>query len=323
MDTAWEIGLLSRATDTDRKWQMPMRLPACNESIATAYDYCTRITAIHSKSFYIASAMLPPHKRKAIRALYAFCRTTDDIIDLKGREGERELQAWREWSLSSNPRTNDPVSIAWADARKNFNIPDLYAYQLIDGVAKDIHVKQYETFSDLTEYCYAVASTVGLMSMHIIGFEKGEEAVRQAIKLGVALQLTNILRDIHEDWLRGRVYLPQEELKAAGIGNHYFQEGINDKRWRDFMRFQIERNRSIYRDSWNGIHLLNPHGRMAIASAATFYMGILDKIESRNYSVFAHRASLSGWGKLKKVPKLWLRYGKGSPVTMLNNINIM
>jgi phytoene synthase len=312
LDTAWEIGLLPRAMNIDRQWQAPMSLPVCNESIASAYSYCDRITSIHSKSFYAASALLPRNKRRAIRALYAFCRTTDDIIDIKGKEGERELELWREWSLGPSPRTNDPISIAWADARKTFNVPEVYAHQLLDGVAKDIHVNRYNTFSELTEYCYSVASTVGLMSMYIIGFDKSEEAVRQAIKLGVALQLTNILRDIREDWQRGRIYLPQDELKAAGIDNRYFQEGINDERWRTFMRFQVERNRGIYLDSLSGINLLNPQGRLAIAAAATFYMGILDKIEEKKYNIFSSRARLSKMDKLKKVPALWFRYGSPS-----------
>jgi phytoene synthase len=209
--------------------------------------------------------------------------------------------------MQSVPRANDPVSIAWADTRKKFKIPGKYAHQLLDGVCNDINFKPYNSFSELAEYCYGVASTVGLMSMHIIGF-KNETAIRYAIKLGVALQLTNILRDIAEDYQMGRVYLPKDELKRFGITEKHLREGIVDSKWRTFMKFQIARARIIYEEAWPGIMLLDASGRLPIAAAATFYKGILNKIEENDYDVFSQRAHLNKWEKLRLVPKLWYKY---------------
>jgi phytoene synthase len=317
LNKGWDDHLLSRAmVDYSEESSILLHDHHLGETLETAYNYCSKITAIHSKSFFMASNLLPAEKRKSIRALYAFCRTTDDIIDLQSANGEVELQAWRERGLATMPQTNDPISLAWAHTREKYTIPATYAIQLIDGVSKDIHVNRYESFSALTEYCYGVASTVGLMSMHIIGF-KDESAIRYAIKLGVALQLTNILRDIAEDWERGRVYLPQDELRAYGITEKHFEEGIVDASWKSFMQFQIERTRKIYEEAWPGINLLHSTGRLSIAAAATFYRGILDKIEEKDYDVFNSRAHLTKWCKIQMMPKLWYTYSVAPSMKLL------
>jgi phytoene synthase len=158
-----------------------------------------------------------------------------------------------------------------------------------------------------------VASTVGLMSMHIIGFND-ESAISYEIKLGVALQLTNILRDIAEDYKMGRIYLPQDELNDFGIEEKHFAYGIVDENWIAFMKYQVDRARKIYAEAWPGIYLLHPSGRLPIAAAATFYKGILDKIEGMNYDVFNSRAHLDKWEKMSLLPRLWYRYGFMSKV---------
>jgi phytoene synthase len=306
LDVAWDEHLLSRAT-LQRVDEKAIELPDhfLADSLHHAYRYCSELTAIHSKSFYMASGLLPYEKRKAIRALYAFCRTTDDIIDIQHQAGGSALECWRDQGLGTRPRANDPVSMAWADTRQKYQIPSHYAHQLIDGVASDTYKRTYCSFEELTEYCYGVASTVGLMSMHIIGFSS-DKAIRYAIKLGVALQLTNILRDIAEDYRMGRVYLPQDELDNFGVTQAHLQYGILDTRWCSFMKFQIQRTRKIYEEAWPGISMLHPSGRLSIAAAATFYKGILDVIEEKEYDVFTHRASVSKWRKLSMVPSLWL-----------------
>jgi len=317
-DITWETKLLTRA-----KVEIPLmneiELPKVHQkqTLESSYDYCKTITSIHSKSFSMASGLLPKEKRKAARALYAFCRTSDDIIDHQGQKAKQDLEIWRLRGMQSVPRANDPVSIAWADTRKRFNIPGKYAHQLLDGVCNDIHVNRYNNFSELAEYCYGVASTVGLMSMYIIGF-KDETAIRYAIKLGVALQLTNILRDVAEDYKMGRVYLPQDELRKFGITEKHFRKGVNDSKWRSFMKFQIARARIIYEEAWPGIMLLDPSGRLPIAAAATFYKGILAKIEENDYDVFSQRAHLNKWEKLRMLPKLWYKY-KYNPKHKDNN----
>jgi phytoene synthase len=129
------------------------------------------------------------------------------------------------------------------------------------------------------------------------------------VKLGVALQLTNILRDVAEDWERGRVYLPQAELEAFGLTEDEIAvgatEGVYDDRWREFMKFQIDRARQIYEEAWAGIKILHPQGRFSVAAAASFYRGILDDIEDHDYDVFSRRAHVSKWGKLRRLPAIW------------------
>jgi phytoene synthase len=281
---------------------------AGDASLQQAYKQAERVTAKHSKSFYLASGLLPEEKRSAVRALYAFCRTVDDIVDEIEYKKDRdfELNYWREIVKTASSPTGDLVAVAWADTLARYHIPHHYALQLIDGVARDLSQTSYQTFDELATYCYGVASTVGLMSMYIVGF-KSTEAVPYAIKLGVALQMTNILRDVGEDYRNGRLYLPREELKQFHISEDDIAQGKVTENWREFMRFQIHRTRHLYKDSKPGIDLLEREGQLAIRAASIFYEGILDVIEKNDYDVFTRRASLSKWGKLSRIPALFLR----------------
>jgi phytoene synthase len=273
-------------------------------SLRKAYKQAEKITAQHSKSFYFASGFLPEEKRSAVRALYAFCRTVDDIVD-ESSEAEWDLQLdyWRQMVESASFEADDLIAAAWADTLTRYHIPRHYALQLIDGVARDLSQSRYQTFDELATYCYGVASTVGLMSMYIVGF-RDNEAVPYAIKLGVALQMTNILRDIGEDYRNGRLYLPREELAFYGIRESEIAEGRVTDHWRQFMKFQIERTRQLYAESWNGVKMLEPDGQFAIGAASVFYQGILDEIEKKDYDVFSTRASLGTWSKLRRIPAL-------------------
>ncbi|MCA9979311.1 MAG: squalene/phytoene synthase family protein [Anaerolineales bacterium] len=279
--------------------------------LEASYQQCERITAEHSRSFYMASALYPPDKRRAARALYAFCRITDDIVDeadddLDSSQVYERLEAWRYRALSATPPRDDLVAVAWHDARTRYHVPQRYGEQLFDGVMCDLRKRRYETFDELAEYAYGVASTVGLMSMHITGFV-GKEAIPYAVKLGVALQLTNILRDVAEDWRNGRVYLPQSELRQFGLDEDDLARGEVTNRWRAFMQFQIARNRRLYREAWAGIGLLAPDGRFAIAAAAELYMGILSDIERHDYDVFSRRAYMPTAVKITHLPLIWWR----------------
>jgi phytoene synthase len=281
--------------------QVPMRDA---RRLDQAYAYCDEIAREQGRTFYKASALLPDEKRRAVRALYAFCRITDDIIDRAGDDPAAALSTWKQRSLVAPPASDDPVVLAWADARARYHIPSAYAEQLIDGVARDLTTTRYASFDELAAYCYGVASPVGLLSMHIIGFA-GREAIPYAVKLGVTLQLTNILRDVREDWAAGRIYLPQDELAAFGLSDDDIaaacvaraavepagraEAGVSD-RWRAFMRFQVERNRQLYSEAGPGIAWLDPAGRLAIAAATGLYRDILEEIAARNGDVFTHRA---------------------------------
>ena len=214
------------------------------------------------------------------------------------------MQEWRRVALQSAPSSQNKVASAWADTRAGFRIPYRFAEQLIDGVMTDLEVDRYQTFEELAEYSYGVASTVGLMSMHIIGF-KGQEAIPYAIRLGVALQMTNILRDVGEDWRRGRLYLPLEELEAFGLTEEHIEAGEVTENWREFMRFQIFRNRQLYQEAAPGIQMLDKDGRFAIAASAGLYQAILGDIERNDYDVFTRRAYIGAAGKLARLPRIW------------------
>jgi phytoene synthase len=271
-----------------------------------AYRHCEAITKAHSRTFYLASSLLTAAKRRAIRALYAFCRFSDDLVDRAGSVSQVALEAWRRRALASRPPGDDLVALAWADTRMRYRIPRRYAEQLIDGVGRDLTTTRYATFDDLAEYSYGVASTVGMMSMHIIGFS-GPQAIPYAVRLGVALQLTNILRDVGEDWRAGRLYLPQDELAAFGLTEADIAAGRVDDRWRAFLRFQIARNRRLYAEALPGIALLDAQGRFAVAAAAELYQAILEDIEAHGGEVFRWRAHVSKWGKLRRLPGIWWR----------------
>jgi len=256
---SWEYQLLTWAHEPLQSLASHRHVQADDRLLEAAYRYCEDLTRYHSRTFFLASGLLPLPKRRAVRALYAFCRITDNLVDdcPLGENPLDLLAAWRTQLSDPHASAYNPVALAWADARSRYHIPQGYADQLIDGVARDVVQKRYATFSDLAEYSYGVASTVGLMAMHIIGFQT-EEAVPYAVKLGVALQMTNILRDVAEDWHAGRVYLPQDELAQFGLSDADVGGGQSDERWRAFMRFQIDRNRQLYDDSRPGIAISTP-----------------------------------------------------------------
>ena len=311
----WESSLLRMASSASEQLiPEPFDLSE-SEQMARAYAYCAELTRYHSQSFYVASQLLPADKRQAVRALYAFCRVTDDIVDDSVGDATQELADWRQSALSWNPPAQDQVAQAWTNTRAKYGIPTEYAEQLIAGCGQDLTKTRYNSFSELATYCYGVASTVGLMSMYIIGFH-GEEAIRYAVKLGVALQLTNILRDIDEDWQRGRLYLPLDELKAFGLSEADIEAGRHDERWRTFMRFQIQRTRRIYEEAWPGIAMLDSDGRFATAAAATFYQEILRDIERHDYNVFGRRAYVPKWQKIRQLPQLWWQTRTLEPVAI-------
>ncbi|HSG43130.1 MAG TPA: squalene/phytoene synthase family protein [Anaerolineales bacterium] len=304
----WENQLLALAGNIPHPSTRPFfSYWAGDVALGEAYRHAERVTAQHSKSFNFASGLLPEEKRSAVRALYAFCRTVDDIVDESMDDArESQLDYWRGMVEHASFPDGDLVAAAWADTLARYHIPRHYALQLIDGVNRDITQSRYQTFDELATYCYGVASTVGLMSMHIVGF-KSNEAIPYAIKLGVALQMTNILRDVGEDFQNGRVYLPREELTFFGIREQDIAEGRVTDKWRQFMKFQIERTRQLYEESWEGVKMLEREGQLAIGAASIFYQGILDEIEKNDYDVFTKRANLSALGKVSKIPALWLK----------------
>lgn len=308
---AWEHRLLAQAyVPLENRFRHDVELLVNRSQQERAYLHAGTITREHSRTFFIASGLLPRGERRAIRALYAFCRVSDDLVDRQEGDREAKLAQWRQRSLSDQPQDDDPVILAWTDARHRHNIPRQYAEQLLDGIASDLTRSRYQSFDELAQYCYGVASTVGLMVMHIVGYES-MEAIPYAVKLGVALQLTNILRDVGEDWRNGRLYLPQDELAAFGLTEEDIASGRVDERWRAFMSFQINRAKQLFAEALPGVALLGKQGRFAIGAAAELYQAILDDIEANDFDVFRRRAHVSDSRKLALMPGIWWRARTG------------
>ncbi len=299
-----QLALLLRQTDAETHPSTPEDLlPGHVLPLHEAYLACQHNIRQHSKSFFLSTQFLPIEQRRAVRTLYAFCRTTDDTVDMATDDPARALAEWVRQVQSPAPPLHHPVLLAWYDTRRRYHLPDTLVNELLAGVAMDLTMHRYATFADLWLYCYRVASVVGLLSMGIIGSASGAEPY--AIKLGVALQLTNILRDVGEDARRGRVYLPQEDLECFGLCGDDILAGVQDARFRALMEAQIARTQQLYAESWAGIVLLPPECRLAVGVAAGVYRGILDKVVVNRYDVYSKRAHLTFREKLALLPGIW------------------
>jgi phytoene synthase len=267
-----------------------------------------QIIRAHSKTFFFATALLPQRSRRAIRSLYAFCRTSDDLVDCDTTT-QADLAAWRAEVALPASRQHNPLLYSWAQVREEYGIDRRYESELLSGIQMDLNFKPYRTWEELSQYCYHVASTVGLLSIPIIGTARGAtfaQAAPFAIQLGIALQLTNILRDIGEDARRGRVYLPLEDLERFGLTINDIHNSVYDERFIALMKFEIQRARELYSAALPGIALLNPAARPAVGAAALFYRAILAEIERMDYSVYRRRAHTSIWKKIRMLPGVLL-----------------
>jgi 15-cis-phytoene synthase len=299
-----QLALLFHLAESTPLVGTPLEKTSCApQTLRDAYRTCHHITRQHSKSFFFSTQFLPSAKRRGVRALYAFCRTSDDTVDMADEDPARELADWVCQARKSVPPLDNPVLLAWHDTRIRYHIPASLVDELLAGIAMDLTINRYATFSDLWIYCYRVASVVGLLSACILGSAPGAESY--AIKLGVALQLTNILRDVGEDARRGRVYLPEDELAWFGLTANDILAGVCDERFRAMMRFQISRTHRLYEESWPGIAMLSPDSRLSVGVAAQVYRGILYQIVRNDYDVYTKRAHLSLSEKLVLLPTIW------------------
>ncbi|HEV2762376.1 MAG TPA: phytoene/squalene synthase family protein [Pyrinomonadaceae bacterium] len=293
---------------------------ALEANVREAYRYCRRVTREHARSFYFCAHFLPREKRRAIYAVYALCRRVDDEVDEAGVRDERGARAaverWRaelDEVYRGRPARVDesdavikhsPVLVAWRDMLARYPIPQELPLELMRGVLMDTYKKSYETWEELRVYCYRVASVVGLMSSEIFGYER-PETLRYAEALGLAMQLTNILRDVGEDLALGRVYLPREDLRRFRVTEDDLRRGLVTDDFRALMRFEIERARSLYREAEKGIPMLQRDARFTVLLAARLYAGILREIERADFQVFTHRAHLTLAQKLRAAPRVW------------------
>lgn len=284
-----------------------------------AYKYCETVTKTHAKSFYFAARFLPKHKQKAVFPIYAFCRHVDDEVDeiaeKNENDGVKAVEKWKirleevyESSSDREPRTahheQNLIFTAWRHLLKNYQIPQNLPLELMQGVLMDTQVKRYDTFEELYVYCYRVASTVGLMSSEILGYSN-EKALKYAEAMGIGMQLTNILRDVKEDALMGRIYLPQEELRQFNVSEEQILANEFDENFARLIKFQIKRARDFYREGEMGISLLEKDSRFTVLLASRIYAKILDEIERQNYNVFRRRAHTTKAQKLFAIPKIW------------------
>jgi phytoene synthase len=256
------------------------------------YVACRDIVKQNSKTFYLSSLFLSRERKRAVWAVYAFCRTADDIVDRMAPARERldALDAWeRRLRDAYRGVADDAVFTAFGDAARRFSIPIDPALDLLRGARLDVTVDRYETYAALCEYCYLVASTVGVLVMPILG-TISPDANRYGIALGRAMQMTNILRDVGEDARMGRIYVPAEDLRRFGCDEAAILAGVVDERFVALMRFEIERVRALYREAEPGIALLAPESRYTVRLALALYRGILDRIERNGYDVFRRRA---------------------------------
>lgn len=271
------------------------------DGLAAAYDYCQALTRREARNFYYGFLLLPARQRRAVYAAYAFARQCDDIVDsgLPVEQASLWLAAYRrslDRCLGGDPP--GPVFEALRDAIDRYSIPNDYFYQLIEGVETDLTVRRYATFDELRRYCYLVASVVGLISIEIFGYRGGEEARRRAADLGIALQLTNILRDVQEDLQRDRIYLPQDEIAAFGCTEEELRAGVAGDAFRRLVAFQVARARDYYRSGRQLFPYLPRRARACVGVMAAIYSTILDDIERDPDAVLSRRLSLSGGQKL-------------------------
>lgn len=267
------------------------------ENLAGSYSVCRRIARQRAGNFYYSFLLLPKGQRDGLCAAYSFMRYCDDVADGEGNP-EDKLDTLEEWRACLNDLKTwpdgGPVSIlpAFNHTVTVFGIPRQYFHELIDGVEMDLHRTRYANFGDLREYCYRVASTVGIICAHIFGSRSGE-ALAFAQECGIAFQLTNILRDVREDALRGRIYLPQEDLKRFCYGEDELLQMVYDERFISLMAFQAERARDHYRKGLPLLTMLQSRSRAAVGSLMLTYASILKKMEGRHFDVFAGRTSIS------------------------------
>jgi phytoene synthase len=269
--------------------------------VQEAYRHCQELARREAKNFYYGFVLLPPPKRQAICVTYAFARACDDIVDadLEPEEKVRRLAEYRrqlEQCLSGHP--SGPVFLALQDTIQRYRIPPEYFCQLIDGVEMDLSVRRYPTFADLRRYCYGVASTVGLISIEIFGYRDGQQARQHAEDLGIALQLTNILRDIREDAARDRIYIPQDEIERFGYSEADIFNGIANESFLRLMQFQVARAREYFQRGRNLLPLLPRRCRACTAVLQSIYSRMLERIEAQPSAVLRERVSLSGGQKL-------------------------
>ncbi|MDR2507083.1 MAG: presqualene diphosphate synthase HpnD [Candidatus Accumulibacter sp.] len=274
----------------------------------TPEDYCQRRTAASGSSFYYSFFFLPPERRKAITALYAYCREVDDAVDEcpDPRLAASQLAEWRdEIARLYSGAPEHPVTRALLPFLPKFDLPQAHFLEIIDGMEMDLCQARYADFDALSLYCYRVASAVGLLAARIFG-QTDVKTRDYANTLGMALQLTNILRDVAEDAARGRVYFPRNELERFGVAEKDVLELRDSENFRRLMAFQIERAGDFYARAINTLPAADRKAQRPGLIMAAVYRALLNEIKRDPGQVLSRRISLSPWRKLRIAALAWL-----------------
>lgn len=300
--------------------------PHDDRLLTRAYRAARAICRRHARSFFFASHFLPAEKRCHAYAVYAFCRLLDDAADERPsvesvERFERVLDDVYEsreppTSLQSGDGETALALLAFADTVRACDIPKQYFLELATGCRMDFTIHRYATWAELERYCYHVAGVVGLIMCRVFGL-RDDSVLVHAVRMGNAMQLTNILRDVKEDLQRGRIYLPAEDLERFGVSESDLVASRCDERFRALMRFEIARARSMYRDASEGLSALPRDGsRQTACVMSVVYAGILDAIERQDYNVFVRRARIGLLKKLRRVPRALMlaRREQGQPL---------
>nr|QMU23690.1 phytoene synthase 3 [Eleocharis dulcis] len=300
---------------TDLDFRPDLLLPGTIPVLKEAYDRCGEVCEEYAKTFYLGTLLMTPERRRAIWAIYVWCRRTDELVD--GPNATHITpSALDRWEARLDDvfagRPYDMFDAALSDTVARFPVDIQPFKDMIEGMRMDLKKSRYENFDELYLYCYYVAGTVGLMSVPVMGIAPESKATTEsvynaALALGIANQLTNILRDVGEDARRGRIYLPQDELAQAGLSEEDIFKGKVTDRWRGFMKKQIKRARMFFEEAEKGVTELSQASRWPVWASLLLYRQILDEIEANDYNNFTKRAYVS---KAKKLLALPVAYGK-------------
>lgn len=267
--------------------------------LRASYEECKRLNALHGKTYYLATLLLPKAKRPFVHALYGFARYADEIVDdlaseLSVEEKAEALSTWGNGVLADLKKgtSEDHVGRALIDTVNRFDIPHEHFEAFLHSMTMDLTVQEYETYEDLLEYVYGSAAVIGLEMVPILG-PLHNDAYEAAKKLGIAFQLANFIRDVDEDLDRGRVYLPIKELAQFGVTREMLEERVLTPEIIEALKFQIARVRQLQAESAAGIEMLEATSRPCIEAASTLYCGIVDEVEKIGYDIFNHRAKTS------------------------------
>jgi phytoene synthase len=272
-------------------------------SLAEAYELCRKVQKAHSRTYYFSTRLFPAEVRPHVQALYAFMRYADEIVDTPhDLPLDAQLAVLEEFEAEtlaavSGEEVPNPILRAYADTVRRCGIDPETITAFMKSMKMDTSVFRYPTFSDLETYTYGSAAVVGLMMCRVVGVVD-ERADRHAEALGVAMQLSNFLRDVGEDWRRGRVYLPMEDLARFGYAEQDLASGVVDERFVALMRFEIDRARGLYGVADEGMKYIPRGRRFPVVVARELYAAILDRIEAQDYDVFRRRAQVSRPAKL-------------------------